>query len=229
MILYLKNEGETMSNVKNDAICSMDKDFAQWYTDVCRKAELMDYSSVKGFIIYRPYGYAIWENIQKELDQKFKASGHENVYMPMLIPTSLLQKEADHVEGFAPECAVVTKGGLEDLEEPLVIRPTSETLFCEHYAKIVNSYRDLPKNIINGVVSSVGKKQRDHSYVEVNSCGKKGIPFTRRKKKQKVKPYKCYRFIKILVKIYLQFQWLQVLKRKKKSLPVRKKPIPLKL
>ena len=145
MILYLKNEGETMSNVKNDAICSMDKDFAQWYTDVCRKAELMDYSSVKGFIIYRPYGYAIWENIQKELDQKFKASGHENVYMPMLIPTSLLQKEADHVEGFAPECAVVTKGGLEDLEEPLVIRPTSETLFCEHYAKIVNSYRDLPK------------------------------------------------------------------------------------
>lgn len=130
---------------KNDAICSMDTDFAQWYTDVCRKSELMDYSSLKGFIIYRPYGYAIWENIQKYADQKFKETGHENVYMPMLIPQSLLEKEADHVEGFAPECAVVTKGGIETLEEPLVIRPTSETLFCEHYAKVVNSYRDLPK------------------------------------------------------------------------------------
>lgn len=133
------------SNMKNDAITSMDVDFAQWYTDVCRKAELMDYSSVKGFIIYRPYGYALWENIQNYLDQQFKATGHENVYMPMLIPQSLLQKEADHVDGFAPECAVVTKGGLDNLEEPLIVRPTSETLFCEHYAKIVNSYRDLPK------------------------------------------------------------------------------------
>ncbi len=130
---------------KIDAITSMDEDFAQWYTDVCTKAELMDYSSVKGLIIYRPYGYAIWERIKDFLDTRFKETGHENVYMPMLIPQSLLQKEADHVEGFAPECAVVTKGGLDDLEEPLLIRPTSETLFCEHYAKIVNSYRDLPK------------------------------------------------------------------------------------
>ena len=134
-----------MSQKKNDAICSMDTDFAQWYTDVCRKAELMEYSSLKGFIIYRPYGYAIWENIQNYLDNKFKESGHENVYMPMLIPESLLKKEADHVEGFAPECAVVTKGGYDELEENLVIRPTSETLFCEHFSKIVNSYRDLPK------------------------------------------------------------------------------------
>ncbi|MDD8048101.1 MAG: proline--tRNA ligase [Thomasclavelia sp.] len=132
-------------NIKNDAICSMDKDFAQWYTDVCKKAELMDYSSIKGFIIYRPYGYALWEQIQKYLDNEFKKTGHENVYMPMLIPQSLLQKESDHVEGFAPECAVVTKGGLDDLEENLIIRPTSETLFCEHYSKIINSYRDLPK------------------------------------------------------------------------------------
>ncbi|WP_249029824.1 proline--tRNA ligase [Tannockella kyphosi] len=132
-------------NIKNDAITSMEDDFAQWYTDVCRKAELMDYSSVKGFIIYRPYGYAMWEQIQSYMDKLFKETGHENVYMPMLIPSSLLQKEADHVEGFAPECAVVTKGGLDTLEENLVIRPTSETLFCEHYAKIVNSYRDLPK------------------------------------------------------------------------------------
>ena len=133
------------NNIKNDAITSRDEDFAKWYTDVCRKAELMDYSSVKGFIIYRPYGYALWEMIQAYMDKKFKETGHQNVYMPMLIPESLLKKEADHVEGFAPECAVVTRGGLDNLEENLIIRPTSETLFCEHYAKIVNSYRDLPK------------------------------------------------------------------------------------
>mgnify|MGYP005873969553 FL=1 len=131
--------------MKNEAITARDVDFAKWYTDVCLKAELMDYSSVKGFIIYRPYGYAIWENIQNYLDKKFKETGHQNVYMPMLIPQNLLNKEKDHVEGFAPECAVVTKGGLEELDEPCVIRPTSETLFCEHYSKIVKSYRDLPK------------------------------------------------------------------------------------
>lgn len=133
------------NNKKNEAITAMEDDFAQWYTDVCRKAELMDYSSIKGFIIYRPYGYAMWEQIQHYMDRLFKETGHENVYMPLLIPQSLLQKEADHVEGFAPECATVTKGGYDELEENLFIRPTSETLFCEHYAKIVNSYRDLPK------------------------------------------------------------------------------------
>lgn len=131
--------------MKNEAITRMNDDFSKWYTDVCKKAELMDYSSVKGFIIYRPYGYAIWENIKNYMDKKFKETNHENVYMPMLIPQSLLNKEKDHVEGFAPECAVVTKGGTEELEENFVVRPTSETLFCEHYAKIVNSYRDLPK------------------------------------------------------------------------------------
>ena len=134
-----------MADLKNDAITSRDVDFAQWYTDVCKKAELMDYSSVKGFIIYRPYGYAIWEQIQKHLDEKFKQTGHENVYMPMVIPESLFQKEKDHVEGFAPECAIVTIGGKNKLDDPLIIRPTSETLFCEHFAKIVTSYRDLPK------------------------------------------------------------------------------------
>ncbi|WP_204215251.1 MULTISPECIES: proline--tRNA ligase [unclassified Thomasclavelia] len=134
-----------MANKKNEAITAMEDDFAQWYTDVCKKAELMDYSSIKGFIIYRPYSYAMWEMIQQYMDKKFKETGHENVYMPLLIPQSLLQKESDHVEGFAPECATVTKGGLDTLEENLLIRPTSETLFCEHYAKIVNSYRDLPK------------------------------------------------------------------------------------
>jgi len=130
---------------KVEQITDMEVDFAQWFTDVCRKAELIDYSSIKGMFIYRPYGYAIWENIQKELDARFKETGHENVAMPMLIPESLLQKEKDHVEGFAPECAWVTYGGSEELEERYCIRPTSETLFCEHYANIIHSWRDLPK------------------------------------------------------------------------------------
>ena len=136
--------------MKNDKkmveqITSMDVDFAQWYTDICKKADLIDYSSVKGCMIIRPYGYAIWENIQKTLDTRFKELGHENVYMPMFIPESLLQKEKDHVAGFAPEVAWVTHGGSEPLTERLCVRPTSETLFCEHFANIIRSYRDLPK------------------------------------------------------------------------------------
>ena len=136
-----KNKNEKMV----DAITSMDEDFAKWYTDICKKAELVEYTSVKGCLVIRPYGYAIWENIQKDLDTRFKALGHENVCMPMFIPESLLQKEKDHVEGFAPEVAWVTHGGNEKLEDRLCVRPTSETLFCEHYANIVHSYRDLPK------------------------------------------------------------------------------------
>ncbi|MGM9607963.1 MAG: proline--tRNA ligase [Oscillospiraceae bacterium] len=128
-----------------EQITDMEVDFAKWFTDVCKKAELIDYSSVKGMFILRPYGYAIWENIQHILDAEFKKLGHENVYLPMLIPESLLQKEKDHVEGFAPECAWVTMGGSEKLEERLCIRPTSETLFCEHYKNIIHSHRDLPK------------------------------------------------------------------------------------
>ncbi len=127
------------------AITSRSEDFAQWYTDLCLKAELMDYSDAKGFIIYRPYGYAIWENIQNYLDKKFKETKHENVYMPLVIPESLFQKEKDHVEGFAPETAMITTTGVEDLNERLIVRPTSETLFCTHFSKIINSYRDLPK------------------------------------------------------------------------------------
>lgn len=127
------------------AITSMQEDFAQWYTDIVKKAELIEYTSVKGCMVIRPYAYAIWENIQKILDGMFKATGHENVCMPMFIPESLLQKEKDHVEGFAPEVAWVTHGGSEKLEDRLCVRPTSETLFCEHYSNIVHSYRDLPK------------------------------------------------------------------------------------
>ena len=129
---------------KVEQITDMEIDFAQWFTDVCTKAELIDYSGVKGLFILRPYGYAIWENIQKVLDGMFKRDGHENVSMPMLIPESLLQKEKDHVEGFAPECAWVTIGGSEELPERLCIRPTSETLFCDHWSHVVHSWRDLP-------------------------------------------------------------------------------------
>lgn len=128
-----------------EAITSRDVDFAQWYTDIVKKADLIDYSSVKGCMIIRPYGYAIWENMQRILDGMFKETGHENVYMPMFISESLLNKEKDHVEGFAPEVAWVTHGGSEKLAERLCIRPTSETLFCEHYANIIHSHRDLPK------------------------------------------------------------------------------------
>ena len=128
-----------------EEITSMEVDFAKWYTDVVKKAELVDSASTRGCMIIRPYGYAIWENIQKDLDARFKALGHENVMMPMFIPENLLQKEKDHVEGFAPEVAWVTHGGSEKLQERLCVRPTSETLFCEHYANIIQSYRDLPK------------------------------------------------------------------------------------
>lgn len=128
-----------------EAITSMEDDFAQWYTDVVKKAELVDYSSVRGCMVLRPYGYAIWENIQKLFDARFKETGHENVYMPMFIPESLLQKEKDHIEGFAPEVAWITMGGGEQLQERMCVRPTSETLFCDHYARVIKSYRDLPK------------------------------------------------------------------------------------
>ena len=128
-----------------EAITSMDEDFAQWYTDVVKKAELIDYTSVKGCMVIKPAGYAIWENIQKNLDAMFKETGVENVYLPMFIPESLLQKEKDHVEGFAPEVAWVTHGGLQPLQERMCVRPTSETLFCDFYKNDIQSYRDLPK------------------------------------------------------------------------------------
>ena len=126
------------------AITSQEENFAQWYTDICLKAELVEYSSMKGFIILRPYGQAIWENIQKNLDARFKATGHENVAMPVLIPESLLRKEGELVEGFAPEAAWVTMGGSEELEERLAVRPTSETMFCDHWSRVLHSYRELP-------------------------------------------------------------------------------------
>ncbi|MBR5942939.1 MAG: proline--tRNA ligase, partial [Clostridia bacterium] len=128
-----------------EEITPRDVDFAQWYTDIVKKAELADYSGIKGCMVVRPYGCALWENIHNALDARFKELGHENVMMPMFIPESLLNKEKDHVEGFAPEVAWVTRGGSEELQEPICVRPTSETLFCDHYSRTVQSYRDLPK------------------------------------------------------------------------------------
>lgn len=128
-----------------EEITAMEVDFPKWYTDVVKKADLVDYSSVRGSMIIRPYGFAIWENIRDVLDGKIKETGHENIYMPLFIPESLLQKEKDHIEGFAPEVAWVTHGGNEELTERLCVRPTSEVLFGEHYANIIHSYRDLPK------------------------------------------------------------------------------------
>ncbi len=128
-----------------EEITSMEVDFAQWYTDIVKKAELIDYTSVKGCMVIKPAGYAIWENIQHELDKRFKETGVENVYLPMFIPESLLQKEKDHVEGFAPEVAWVTHGGLEPLQERMCVRPTSETLFCDLYSKDIHSHRDPPR------------------------------------------------------------------------------------
>ena len=145
----MKNEKKLVQK-----ITSRDVNFAKWYTDVVREAKLCDYTAVKGCLIYEPNGYAIWENIQKNLDERFKKTGVQNVYLPVLIPENLLKKEEEHVEGFAPEVAWVTHGGLEKLEERLCVRPTSETLFCDYWQKTVKSYRDLPKlfNQWNSVV-----------------------------------------------------------------------------
>ena len=154
---------------KVEQITDMEVDFAQWFTDVCTKAELVDYSGIKGLFVLRPYGYAIWENIQQALDAKFKATGHTNVSMPMLIPESLLQKEKDHVEGFAPECAWVTVGGSEELPERLCIRPTSETLFCE------------------------GKRPRAPSCAGASSSGRRATPSTPPKKRPARRRSACWR------------------------------------
>lgn len=136
-----------MSKDKNwvKEITPIDTDFSKWYTDVVKKAELLEYSNIRGCMIIRPYGYSIWENIKSQLDCRLKQTGHQNVYMPMFIPESLLQKEKDHVEGFSPEVAWITHGGDDKLSERLCVRPTSEVLFCDHYSNIIESYRDLPK------------------------------------------------------------------------------------
>ena len=171
-----------------EAITSMDVDFAQWYTDVVKKAELIDYTSVKGCMVIKPAGYAIWELIQKQLDARFKETGVENVYLPMFIPESLLQKEKDHVEGFAPEVAWVTHGGLQPLQERMCVRPTSETLFCDFYKNDIHSYRDLPK-VYNQ--SCVGRRRPDPSFAPENSSGRRATPPTLLQRRQRQEPSRC--------------------------------------
>ena len=175
-----------MANNKKmvEAITSRDEDFAKWYTDIVKKAELVDYSGVKGCMVIRPYGYAIWENIQADLDRRFKETGHENVYMPMFIPESLLQKEKDHVEGFAPECAWVTVGGQEKLQERLCVRPTSETLFCEHYKKIINTYREALQPVVQRC--KMGKDNPSFpSYIGIPLAGRSYNARNRRRSKRR--------------------------------------------
>lgn len=211
-----------------EAITSMDVDFAQWYTDVVKKAELMGYSSVKGCMIFKPAGYAIWENIKAELDKRFKETGVENVYMPMFIPESLLQREKDHVEGFAPEVAWVTYGGLNPLQERMCVRPTSETLFCDFYKDEIQSYRDLPK-VYNQWCSVVRwEKRQDHFYVQENSCGRKDIQPMQQQKKQKQEHSRCLTYMLISVRIFLQFLLSEDVRQIKKNLPERKQHILLK-
>ena len=182
-----------------EAITPMDKDFAQWYTDVVTKAELISYSNVRGCMIIRPRGYAIWENIQKQLDARFKETGVDNVYLPMLIPESLLQKEKDHVEGFAPEVAWVTHGGEEKLSERLCIRPTSETLFCDHVKDIVHSYRDLP--VVYNQWCSVLRWEK----TTLNSYGRKDILSMQQQKKQKKEQSRCLMYMQISVRTFQRF------------------------
>ena len=174
-----------------EAITAMEDDFAQWYTDVVKKAELVEYSSVRGCMILRPNGYAIWENIQKTLDAMFKETGVENVAMPMFIPESLLQKEADHVEGFAPEVAWVTHGGEKKLQERLCVRPTSETLFCDFILKLSSHIVICQNYIISGFLYADGKRQPDHSCVLLSFTGRKGILHMLLQRKQKNVLYRC--------------------------------------
>ena len=169
-------------------ITPRDVDFSQWYTDVILKSQLVDYAPVRGCMIMRPYGYAIWERIREEMDKRFKATGHENVYMPMLIPESLLLKEAEHVEGFAPEVAWVTQGGNEKLQERLAIRPTSETIFCAMYSKWVSSWRDLPMSITSGAASCAGKKAPVPSCAPASSCGRRATPSTPPRRRRRRRP-----------------------------------------
>ena len=174
-----------------EAITSMDVDFAQWYTDVVKKAELIDYTSVKGCMVIKPAGYAIWELIQKQLDGMFKEVGVENVYLPMFIPESLLQKEKDHVEGFAPEVAWVTHGGLQPLQELLCVRPHSSTNFC-YFTKMISTLTGIcPRYTISGAPWSDGRRKPDLSCVPESFCGRRDIPLMPLPRTRRREPSKC--------------------------------------
>lgn len=210
--------------VKN--IADMHEDFPQWYTDVVLKTELVDYGPVKGTMVIRPYGYAIWEVIQRELDKRFKESGHENAYFPMLIPYSYLVKETEHVEGFAPEVALVTHVGDQELPEKLVVRPTSETIICEMYRRWVQSYRDLPV-LINQWANVVRWERLLVRFcVRANFCGKKVTRSTLPKQRQEKKRSECLTYTKSFLAMFSLYPCLPVARAKKKNLREQKKHIP---
>ena len=178
-------------------ITDRDTDFSTWYTDVLKQADLVSYSSVKGSMIIRPYGYAIWENMQRILDKEFKKLGHQNVQMPMFIPESLLNVEKEHVKGFAPEVAWVTYGGENKLDERMCVRPTSEVLFCEHFKNIVKSYRDLPL-LYNQWCTIVRWEKTTRPFLRREKYyGKKVILFIELVKKLEMKHLECLKFMKI--------------------------------
>jgi hypothetical protein len=175
----------------NKALTTRAADFSAWYNEVIARAELADYSPVRGCMVIRPNGYAIWEQMQRALDQMFKDTGHQNAYFPLFIPQSFLSREAEHVEGFAPETAVVTHGGGKELEEPLVIRPTSETIIYAMYAKWIQSYRDLPVLINSGPTWSAGRCEPGCSSVPRNSSGRRAILPTPPRRRRRRRPYAC--------------------------------------
>ena len=186
--------------MKNEKITERNVDFAKWYTDVVKAAHLATYSSVKGCIIFEPNGYALWEEIQKTLDKMFKETGHRNVYMPLLIPKTLLEKEGELVEGFAPEVAWVTKGGTKELEEPLCVRPTSETLFSDYYHDVVKSYRDLPLKYNQWCSVFRWEKETRPFLRSREFYGKKDILFMKPVKRLKRKQGECLVFMKSYLK-----------------------------
>jgi len=170
-------------------ITPKDKDYSQWYLDVIKAAELADYAPVRGCMIIRPNGYAVWEMIMSEMDRRFKETGHVNAYFPLLIPNSFLEKEKEHVEGFAPECAVVTHAGGEELEEPLVIRPTSETVIGYMYQQVGPVLEGLcPFSSTSGATSCGGRCARAFSSGPRNSSGRRGTPPTPREQRRWRKP-----------------------------------------
>ena len=195
------------------------EDFSQWYTDVVRLADLMDYTPVRGCMAIKPYGYRIWELIQQQMDAEFKRTGHQNVSMPMLIPESLLLKEADHVEGFAPEVAWVTQGGTEPLTERLAIRPTSETIFCTMYAKWVQSWRDLPLTY-NQWCSVMRWEKTTRPFLRTAS-----MPLPKRRRKRRCR---CWAFTATSAKRTSRFRFTAARRAKRKSLPARARRIPSK-
>ena len=209
-----------------EAITPMEVDFAKWYTDICLKAELVDYASVKGFMILRPYGYAIWENIQRIMDGMFKKTGHVNVAMPVLIPESLLKKEGELVEGFAPEVAWVTMGGSEKLEERLAFRPTSETMFCDHWHNVLQSYRELPM-LYNQWCSVIRWEKTTRPFLRSREfCGRRAIPSMRRRRRPSPRPSSSSTAMPTSAGMPWPCPWSRAAKPTRKSSPAPRPPIP---